>query len=129
MRTGSLRIGEVATRSGVSTRAIRVSEAAGVLPTPALESNGYRLYTRDAVEILGIIKQAQGLGLTLAEINAVGAIKRSGQVPCERVGALAREKLAELDRAMRTLAGEPTVARLSELASRPRLSRCPVRPR
>ncbi len=103
MRSVGLKIGEVATRSGVSTKAIRFYEGAGVLPPPARGPNGYRVYTDEAVEVLRFIKQAQGLGLTLAEIKEIVTIRRGGRPPCEHVYGLLREKAAELDRKLRDL--------------------------
>ena len=82
MRQGRLKISELASLTGVSAKAIRFYEAAGVLPPPERGANGYRLYTADAVEMLRFIKQAQGLGLTLAEIKEIVAIRQGGRPPC-----------------------------------------------
>lgn len=103
MREGRLKIGEVAGRTGVSAKAIRFYEAAGLLSPPARGANGYRLYDREAVEILQFIKQAQGLGLSLAEIREIVAIRQGGRPPCSHVYQLLREKAAELDRKLRDL--------------------------
>ena len=98
-----LKISELARLSGVSAKAIRFYEAAGVLPPPARGPNGYRLYDPDAVEMLRFIKQAQGLGLTLAEIGEIVAIRQGGRPPCRHVYRLLQEKAAELDRKLRDL--------------------------
>lgn len=103
MRDDRLKISELASRTGVSAKAIRFYEAAGVLPQPARGPNGYRLYAGDAVDILRFIKQAQGLGLTLAEIKEIVAIRQGGRPPCGHVYQLLREKAAELDRKLRDL--------------------------
>ncbi len=98
-----LRIGELARRTGVTTKAIRFYEAAGVLPAPARGPNGYRLYTPEAVEMLAFIRQAAGLGLTLAEIKEIITIRRGGRPPCTHVHRLLTEKAMELDRKLRDL--------------------------
>lgn len=98
-----LRIGELARRAGVTAKAIRFYEAAGVLPAPARGANGYRLYTPEAVEMLAFIRQAAGLGLTLAEIREIIAIRRGGRPPCTHVHRLLTEKAMELDRKLRDL--------------------------
>jgi len=103
MRQGRLKISELASLTGVSAKAIRFYEAAGVLPPPERGANGYRLYTADAVEMLRFIKQAQGLGLTLAEIKEIVAIRQGGRPPCSHVDRLLREKAAELDRKLSDL--------------------------
>ena len=100
-----LKIGELARRTGVDARTIRFYEAGGVLPLPARGPNGYRLYAGDAVDMLRFIKQAQGLGLALAEIKEIVAIRQGGRPPCDHVYQLLREKVAELDRKLRDLVG------------------------
>ncbi|MBI4240288.1 MAG: MerR family DNA-binding transcriptional regulator, partial [Candidatus Rokubacteria bacterium] len=62
MPENRLKISELAGRAGVSAKAIRFYETAGVLPPPVRGSNGYRLYAGDALDMLRFIKQAQGLG-------------------------------------------------------------------
>jgi len=59
-------IGQAAARAGVTPKAIRFYESAGVLPPAARSPGGYRLYSDEAAEVLAFIKQAAGLGLTLA---------------------------------------------------------------
>lgn len=98
-----LMIGDLARRTGVDARTIRFYEAAGVLPPPARGRNGYRRYAGDAVDMLRFIKQAQGLGLTLAEIRDIVAIRQGGRPPCSHVYQLLREKAAELDRKLKDL--------------------------
>lgn len=99
----ALRIGELAGRAGVSAKAIRFYEGAGVLPPPARGPNGYRLYSADAVDMLRFVKQAQGLGLTLAEVKDIVAIRQGGRPPCRHVYRLLQEKARELDRKLNDL--------------------------
>ena len=98
-----LLIGAVAARSGVSRKAIRFYEAAGILARPARTRSGYRLYPPATLAVLGFVAHARRLGFTLAEIRQIVAIKRAGGVPCRRVGALVRCKALELDQALRDL--------------------------
>ena len=88
MPHGRLTIGDLAGESLVSAKTIRFYEAAGVLPRPARGSNGYRLHAADTLEMLAFIKQAAGLGLTLAEIKAWRGRRpvRSGRV-CPHIEA------------------------------------------
>ena len=99
----SLKIGEVARRAGVTAKAIRFYERAGVLPPPARGGNGYRLYGKDAVEMLAFVKRATGLGLTLAEVKDIITIRQGGRPPCTHVHRLLTEKALELDRKLRDL--------------------------
>ena len=103
MGSDGLLIGAVAARSGVSRKAIRLYEAAGILARPARTRSGYRLYPPDTLALLGFVAQARRLGFTLAEIREIVAIKRAGRVPCGHVGALIRRKAQELDQTLRDL--------------------------
>lgn len=100
---GGLTIGELARRSGVTTRAIRFYERKRVLPAPARAANGYRLYGRDTVEMLAFVKQATGLGLTLAETKDIIAIRQGGRPPCTHVHRVLQHKTVELDRKLKDL--------------------------
>jgi len=100
---GGLKIGELARRAGVTAKAIRFYERKRVLPPAKRAANGYRLYGNDAVEMLSFIKQATGLGLTLAEIREIIAIRQGGAPPCVHVRRLLRDKARDLDRKLRDL--------------------------
>jgi DNA-binding transcriptional MerR regulator len=100
---GLLRIGQVAARAGVTPKAIRFYEVAGVLPAPARGPNGYRLYGDEAVDVLKFVRQAAGLGLTLAEIKDIVAIRQGGRPPCSHVHRLLQDKARELDHKLQDL--------------------------
>ena len=91
-------IGDLATRAGLSTKAIRFYEEAGLLPHPRRTQGGYRDYPPGAVDRLAFIRQAQAAGFTLADIRGVLAIRDSGQAPCEHVTVLIGEHLAQVER-------------------------------
>ena len=100
---GGLKIGELADRTGVTAKAIRFYERRRILPPAKRAANGYRLYGDDAVEVLRFVKQAAGLGLTLAEIKDIIAIRQGGQAPCVHVHRLLRDKAVDLDRKLKDL--------------------------
>ena len=100
---GGLKIGQVARQVGVTAKAIRFYEAKRVLPRPTRGANGYRLYGPDAVDTLTFVKQATGLGLRLAEIREIIAIRKGGGPPCVHVRRLLQDKVRELDRKLRDL--------------------------
>jgi MerR family transcriptional regulator, copper efflux regulator len=68
---GSLRIAEVARRSGVPAKTIRFYEAAGVVPAPERAPNGYRRYGETAVRRLRLVGRLRRLGLPLATAGEV----------------------------------------------------------
>ena len=100
---GGLKIGELARRAGVTAKAIRLYERKAILPTATRAANGYRLYGDETVDMLRFIKQAAGLGLTLAEIKDIIVIRRGGLPPCTHVQQLLRDKAVELDRKLKDL--------------------------
>ena len=100
---GGFKIGELARRAGVTAKAIRFYERKGLLPTATRAANRYRLYGEDTTEVLRFIKQATGLGLTLAEIKDILVIRQGGRPPCRHVHQLLRDKAVELDRKLRDL--------------------------
>src|SRR2546425_10894499 len=94
-----LLIGEVAARSGVSRKALRLYEATGMLPAPTRTASRYRVYGEDTLAPLAFVTQARRLGFTLAQVKEIVALKRAGQVPCPHVRDLVRRKVPDLDRA------------------------------
>jgi len=119
---GGLKIGELARKAGVTAKAIRFYERRRILPAARRSASGYRLYGDDAVEMLCFVKQATGLGLTLAEIRDIVAIRQGGRPPCTHVHQLLRDKADELDRKLKDLVDlRRRIARsLAAWARRPR---------
>jgi DNA-binding transcriptional MerR regulator len=62
-----VRIGELATRSGVSVRALRYYEEQGLL-TPERSPSGQRHYPEDAVETVGFFQDMYAAGLSSRKI-------------------------------------------------------------
>ena len=103
MGRDGLLIGEVASRSGVSRKALRLYERTGILPASRRTAAGYRVYGPEALSTLIFVSQARRLGLHLDEIKEVVQIKRSGRCPCPHVLDLVRQKVEELDRTLADL--------------------------
>ena len=91
-------IGDLATQAGLSAKAIRFYEQAGLLPQPPRTAGGYRDYPPGAVDRLAFIRHAQAAGFTLADIRSVLTIRDSGQAPCQHVSVLIDEHLARVER-------------------------------
>jgi len=65
----AMRIGELAERAGISTKAIRYYEQIGILAPPERTRSGYRADDQTALGRLEFVRVAQALGLTLGEIR------------------------------------------------------------
>jgi len=103
MRRNGLLIGEVSERSGISRKALRLYEAAGILPPSGRTASRYRVFTADTLPLLAFVRQAQGLGFTLDEIKEIVLIRRAGRAPCPHVREVVRRKVRELDRRLSDL--------------------------
>jgi MerR family transcriptional regulator, copper efflux regulator len=111
-----MRIGELARRAEVTTRAIRHYEHIGVLSAPARTPGGYRDYGDDALGRLAFVRSARAAGLTLGEIREVIAFRDRGESPCVHVLALLVRRRSELSR--RILEMEALRTELEALAAR-----------
>jgi MerR family transcriptional regulator, copper efflux regulator len=111
-----MRIGELAERAGISTKAIRYYEQIGILAPALRTASGYRAYDDTALGRLGFVRAAQALGLTLGEIRQIIAFRDGGTAPCAHVSDLLHRRAADLDvriRELQQLRGE-----LQQLAER-----------
>ena len=78
-----MRIGEVATRSGVSVDTVRFYERMGVLPAPAREPSGYRDYAAETIERIRLTRELQAVGFTLNDVIDALAAHDAGGATCE----------------------------------------------
>ena len=91
-----MRIGEVAEQAGVRPSTIRFYERRGLLPAPARTAAGYRDYGPEIVARLRFIQGAQRVGLTLAELGSVIALREQGTAPCTHALALLEDREREI---------------------------------
>jgi len=75
-----LTIGQVAKRSGVSVATIRFYEAQGLISGRRTEGN-HRVFRRDVLRRVALIKVAQRTGVGLAKIREALATLPEGRVP------------------------------------------------
>ncbi|MGW6358890.1 heavy metal-responsive transcriptional regulator [Streptomyces sp. NPDC055092] len=106
-----MRIGDLATRSGLTAKTIRYYEQAGLMPAPPRTQGGYRDYPAGAATRLAFIRDAQHAGLTLSEIRGILAVRDSGEAPCGHVSRLIDDQLEEIDRRMADLRDTRTALR------------------
>ncbi|NGN70368.1 MerR family transcriptional regulator [Streptomyces sp. A7024] len=88
---GTMRISQLAERSGVPATTLRFYEKSGLLAADRTPS-GYRMYDDDALDRLGFIGAAKRLGLPLDEISELLAVWEAGA--CGDVKADLRPRLA-----------------------------------
>jgi MerR family transcriptional regulator, redox-sensitive transcriptional activator SoxR len=93
-----LTVGQVATRSGVAVSALHFYETKGLIQSHRTGGN-QRRYGGDVLRRVAIIKVAQEVGISLAEIGAALASLPDGRTPNrEDWNALSQRWAADLDR-------------------------------
>lgn len=128
-----LRPGEVAAAVGVGLQTLRYYERRGLIEAPPRSNGGHRLYDAAVVTSLRVIKAAQRLGFTLAEVAeildaAAGRHGRRGPGLDQRI----RVKIDELDEriaeltAIRGILRDCLDARCSDLSTCADHDDCPV---
>ncbi|QLQ35599.1 MerR family transcriptional regulator [Micromonospora robiginosa] len=96
-----LRTGQLADAAGVNVQTLRYYERRGLLDVPRRSPGGHRLYPAEAVTLLRVVKTAQRLGFTLAEVaDLLEAGRHRHDVGLR---ARAREKLAEVEQRLADL--------------------------
>ncbi|WP_410597674.1 MerR family transcriptional regulator [Amycolatopsis sp. lyj-23] len=102
-----MRIGELAQRTGTTTRALRFYEDQGLLAARR-SANGYREYDEDDLQLVQEIQTLQTVGLTLEETRPFVDCLRSGHETgdsCANSIEVYRRKLEEADALLARLGG------------------------
>lgn len=97
-RARPLRIGELATASGLTRDTLRYYERLGLLAPAQRTAGNFRAYDAATVDRLHFIKIAQSHGLSLREIRELlGSRDRGGRDKCRRIRDLLSHRLSELE--------------------------------
>ena len=80
-----MKIGELATATGVDTQTLRYYERIGLLPAPVRESNGYRRYPEQALERVRFIRHCRELDMSLDEIDRILRLSQSPEADCDDI--------------------------------------------
>jgi len=97
----SLRIGELAERTGRSVHTIRWYEAQGLMPGVARDGGGRRVFRDEHVDWLELMDRLRRTGMSIAQMRAYTALVRQGRATL----AQRRDMLAaHRERVLRTIA-------------------------
>ena len=111
----TIKIGDLAKRTGCQVETIRYYENEGLLAKPSRSNGNYRLYGEDHVERLQFIRHCRSLDMTLSEIRALLRFRDTPDENCGEVTILLDEhighvtnriaELRSLERQLRSLRG------------------------
>ena len=101
----SLRIGEVARRTGLPVKTIRYYCDEGLLQPRDRSAGGYRLFDEDNLAELAIIRALRAMDVSIPELARILEVRRSGVCNCSLLKGSIADKIASID------------ARISELAA------------
>ena len=91
-----MRIGELSRATGVDIETIRYYEKAGLLPSPARESNGYRIYGAQQLERLGFIRQCRALDMPLSDVVRLLEFQHGAPSDCDVINQLLDGHLSQI---------------------------------
>lgn len=109
-----MNIGQAAKASGVNAKLIRYYESIGLIPEAGRTASGYRVYTKQEVNILRFVKRARSLGFSIERIQLlVGLWRDKGRASAE-VKRVALDHVGELEAKIAEM--QAMAATLRELA-------------
>lgn len=100
-----MRIGELASTAGITTKALRYYEERGLLDAPR-RTNGYREYDESHVRVVREIQTLQEIGFALEDTRPFVECLRAGHEDgdaCPDSVAVYRRKIAEVEAYLRQL--------------------------
>jgi DNA-binding transcriptional MerR regulator len=100
-----LNVSDIAAQTGISRDAVRYYEKEGLLPPARRSPSGYREYDESTAARIRFIKDAQEMGLKLAEIAELLEIQDRGACPCGHTKTLVESHICEIDAEMKRLSG------------------------
>ncbi len=95
---GGLHVADLAKQAGVTPATIRYYARTGLLHAQRDPHNDYRYFSPADVSRVQFIRRAQELGLKIADIKGIFDSVEQGELPCDKVKSLVRERLDAITR-------------------------------
>jgi len=83
--------------TGLTKDTLRFYEKEQLIPEPARDANGYRIYNDKVVEQLQMITMAKNLGFTLSEIKELGQLLYAQHLTPKTMASKLAEKAKEIE--------------------------------
>ncbi|MEY2645680.1 MAG: hypothetical protein RLZZ611_2329 [Cyanobacteriota bacterium] len=93
----SLRIGEVARRTGLPVKTIRYYCDEGLLQPRDRSAGGYRLFDEDNLAELAIIRALRAMDVSIPELVRILEVRRSGVCNCSLLKGSIADKMSSID--------------------------------
>lgn len=93
----SLRIGEVARRTGLSVKTIRFYCDQGLLQPRGRSEAGYRLFDQENLAELTIIRALRAMDVSIPELSRILEVRRSGVCNCSVLKEGIAAKMISID--------------------------------
>ena len=98
-----MNISEIATKTGLTTEAIRFYEEKDLITPPHRGENGYRYYLPQHIEELTLLKQAREVGFSLEECRSLLMLLRNPSRHSADVKEATLKKVAEIEKTINEL--------------------------
>jgi len=122
-----MNIGAAARHSGVPAKTIRYYESVGLIEPADRSAAGYRVYAKQDVETLRFVQRARNLGFSVEEVGNLLALWNDRTRSSAEVKALARHRVADIDRKLTELAEmRETLVHLMERCHGDARPDCPI---
>jgi len=99
----SLKIGELARRSGLSVETLRYYERRGLIPPPERLPSGYRVYPPAILQRLAFIRRCKALGFTLDETQDLLQLQQHPELESAAVKQRVEQRIDEIRGKVRDL--------------------------
>ena len=100
----SLRIGEVARRTGLPVKTIRYYCDEGLLQPKVRSAGGYRLFDEQNLAELMIIRTLRAMDVSIPELSRILEVRRSGVCNCALLKGSIADKMTSIDQRIAELA-------------------------
>jgi DNA-binding transcriptional MerR regulator len=111
----TLRIGGLAERTGTNAPTIRYYEEIGLLPVANRKSGGQRVYDKEDVKRLTLIRRCREFGFSIEQVKSLVALLDDRERSCLELRDMARDHLATVQGKLKELrALERSIARFVE---------------
>jgi len=98
-----LKIGEVASRSGLTVKTIRYYCDQGLIRPSGRSEGGYRLFGADVFAELALIRTLKGMEIPLQDVQGILESRRSGVCTCTALQSRIRAKAGEIGQKIEAL--------------------------